>query len=70
MICGSGWRDGTTAQIALSYLYELFSKVSALQQPKECFWHAFDPLKHVFFETDLSRFVANWRGVDQLANRS
>jgi hypothetical protein len=26
-----------------------------MQQPKECFWHAFDPLKHVFFETDLPR---------------
>ncbi len=32
-----------------------FSKVFAVQQPKECFWHAFDPLKHVFFETDLPR---------------
>jgi hypothetical protein len=36
-------------------LYELFSKVSALQQPKECFWHVFDPLKHIFFEGELPR---------------
>jgi hypothetical protein len=36
-------------------LYELFSKVSALQQPKECFWHVFDPLKHIFFEAELPR---------------
>ena len=34
-------------------LYDLFSKVFALQQPKECFRHAFDPFKHIFFETDV-----------------
>src|SRR5262249_56425186 len=36
-------------------LYELFSKVFAVQQPKECFWHVFDPLKHIFFEAELPR---------------
>jgi hypothetical protein len=36
-------------------LYDLFSKVFALKQSKECFRHAFDPLNHVFFETDLPR---------------
>ena len=30
-------------------LYDLFSKVFPVQQPKECFWHAFDPFKHIFF---------------------
>jgi signal transduction histidine kinase len=30
-------------------LYDLFSKVFPAQQPKECFWHAFDPFKHIFF---------------------
>jgi hypothetical protein len=36
-------------------LYELFSEVFALQQPKECFWHVFDPLEHIFFEAELPR---------------
>ena len=49
--------DGTTAGIAPADLYELFSKVSALQQPKESFWHVFDPFKHIFFETDVPRSV-------------
>src|SRR5262249_52574345 len=26
-------------------LYELLSKVFAVQQPKECFWQAFDPVR-------------------------
>jgi hypothetical protein len=37
-----------------AYPYDLFSKVFAVQQPKERFWHALDPLEHVFFEMDLS----------------
>src|SRR5262249_34156087 len=44
-------------------LYELFSKVFAVQQPKECFWHAFDPLKHVFSLTQ-ERVEALWRWLE------
>jgi hypothetical protein len=42
---------------ALADLYDLLSKVFAVQQPKECFWHALDSVEHVFLEADFSRVL-------------
>jgi hypothetical protein len=49
------WRIEQPPKSPSADLYELFPKVFALQQPKECFWHVFDPLKHIFFEAELPR---------------